>query len=371
MKQPDWIVEAAAVLESTDSPAPVLVGFDGFVDEILHLVEERAGPETYIRMANMERFAQKIESAAGLSCNIEMVPQMTKLGGNAPIMANALCALDHPTSYIGAIGRHEIHPVFREMADACEHVTSLTDAAVTHALEFSNGKVMLGKMDSLKDVNWDRLARRLPEDELTRILGRCRLVACVNWTMLSFMNEILTGLGRLLAGLDGRRMLFVDLADPAKRSREDIAEVLDILSVLQESADIVFGMNKNESDQVADVLGVPSTHDLQFRAEAIRNRLGLHLVAIHPADSAYAAMDGESWHAHGPYTENPQLTTGAGDVFNAGFCHALLAGGSAQQALGAGVCASGFYVRNCRPATRTELVAFMRKWAAIDCGILA
>ena len=370
MKQSEWLAQAATQLEDHPSPAPVLVGFDGFVDEILHLVDERTGPESFIRMADMAALAKRIKQAVDLSCNIELVPKMVKLGGNAPILANALTVLDHPTAYIGAIGREEILPVFRELAEACVHVTSLADPAFTHALEFTNGKILFGKMDSLKEVNWDRLVRLLPEDRLSELLAGSQLVACVNWTMLVFMNEILTGLGRLLGQLAERRYLFIDLTDPKKRSREDLAEVLDLLSGLQASADVVLGMNKNESDQVATVLGVASTHDLQFRAEGIRNRLDIHLVVIHPADSAYAASETDSWHVHGPYTASPQLTTGAGDVFNSGFCHALLAGCAPREALGTGVCASGFYVRNCRPASREELIGFMRRWAAVDCGNL-
>ena len=249
------------------------------------------------------------------------------------------------------------------MAGSCRHVTSLTDPAVTHALEFTNGKVMLGKMDTLKEVNWAGLMRKLPEEELRQLLKKCRLIACVNWTMLSFMNEILIGLGRVLEGLEGRRMLFIDLTDPAKRSREDIGEVLDILAGLQDAADVILGMNKNESGQVAQVLGIASTDDLQYRAEGIRNRLDLSLVVIHPSDCAYAADHSNSWHAHGPYTPRPLLTTGAGDVFNSGFRRRPARRASPRDALGVGVSASGFYVRNCRPASRKELVTFIRNWA--------
>ncbi len=38
----------------------------------------------------MTELAQRIGEAAGLSTNLELVPTQVKLGGNGPIMANAL-----------------------------------------------------------------------------------------------------------------------------------------------------------------------------------------------------------------------------------------------------------------------------------------
>ena len=76
------------------------------------------------------------------------------------------------------------------------------------------------------------------------------------------------------------------------------------------------------------------------------------------------------WHIKGPYTKTPKLTTGAGDVFNAGFCHGLLHGLTPEEAIATGVCSSGFYVRECHSATDQELIAFMQRWAAATCGAI-
>jgi hypothetical protein len=84
----DSLKKAAPVLKETK----VLVGFDGFVDNILHVVKTRESALKYTRLERMGEFAEKIAAAAGLSANMEMVVQMQKLGGNGPIMANALGA---------------------------------------------------------------------------------------------------------------------------------------------------------------------------------------------------------------------------------------------------------------------------------------
>src|SRR5437867_5801722 len=66
------------------------VGLDGFVDEILHAVDKRMDAQNYERLPFIARLAERLAEAAGKSTNIELVNQLTKLGGNGPIMANAL-----------------------------------------------------------------------------------------------------------------------------------------------------------------------------------------------------------------------------------------------------------------------------------------
>lgn len=344
------------------------MGFDGFVDSINYAVDERQDSNTFRRIDSMSDFGGRITDAAGKSCNIELVSNMLKLGGNGPILANALARFGYEVTYIGALGFPDIHPVFADFAASCKRVVPLCDPASTDALEFKDGKVMLGKMSSLTEINWLNLLKQLPEDELATLLKDMELVACVNWTMLPYMNGIYKGLGEALVQCGRRLRLFIDLADPRKRLTQDVVEALEILQSIQPVADVLLGLNELESEQIADALGLVTSRDLQYRAEEIRKNLGLDTILIHPRDCAYAAKDGETYHIHGPFTQNPVMTTGAGDVFNSGFCHGLLAGLSTEESLASGVCASGFYVRQSHSATQEELVDFMFDWVSEDCG---
>jgi CheY-like chemotaxis protein len=158
------------------------------------------------------------------------------------------------------------------------------------------GKVMLGKMPGLADVTWSRLIDAVPEETLVEWLADSRLLAFVDWTMLPHMSEILREIGSRLPGTGKRPFLFIDLADPTKRSKQDIRDVLELLRALQEVADIVLGMNKNESSLVGQVLGVASTHDLHFRAASIREKLVIFLRDHHAdmiiLDMVMPGMDG-------------------------------------------------------------------------------
>src|SRR5690606_1424377 len=121
-----------------------LIGFDGFVDEIIDVVATRTSPDHYERIPTIAELARRIGDAAGLSTNLEMVPTQVKLGGNGPIMANALTSMGMAVTYIGCLGYPEIHPVFAELAEKCD-VISVAEPGHTDALEFADGKVMLGK----------------------------------------------------------------------------------------------------------------------------------------------------------------------------------------------------------------------------------
>lgn len=77
----------------------ILSGFDGFVDEIIHVVDKRIDKDNYIRVKTIEDYGHKILNAAGVSSNIENVVVQRKMGGNGPIlpMDSIVWALMSPT----------------------------------------------------------------------------------------------------------------------------------------------------------------------------------------------------------------------------------------------------------------------------------
>ena len=96
------------------------IGLDGFVDEILHVVDKRESAGKYVRLLKMAQWGERICAAAGKSTNIELVSQRTKLGGNGPIMANAMASFGFQVSYLGNLGYPNLHPVFAEFARRAE-----------------------------------------------------------------------------------------------------------------------------------------------------------------------------------------------------------------------------------------------------------
>ena len=78
-----------------------LIGLDGFVDQIVRVVDklQADGSATYI--TKIEALARRIQAAAGKSTKFDLSVQQTKLGGNGPIMANALAQFSLPLTCLG------------------------------------------------------------------------------------------------------------------------------------------------------------------------------------------------------------------------------------------------------------------------------
>lgn len=358
------VLEKLQAAEVALGRARVLVGLDGFVDTILHVVKTRESTAEYTRLEQTGEFAQRIAAAAGHSGNFELVTQMVKLGGNGPIMANALGAYGTPLTYIGNLGLPLVHPVFHDLTSRAT-VYSIAEPGYTDALEFNDAKLMLGKHESLKQVNWANLTQFVPEEELTRICSESQLIALVNWTMLTQMGDILEQLLTHVAPqLPGeKRWLFFDLADPAKRSREDLAHVLQQITAFQKYFRVILGLNLAEARQVCAVLQFPlpdETHEnVSLTATQLRQALRIDTVVIHPTHFAAASDASGCVCMSGPFTPRPKITTGAGDHFNAGFCIGRLLGLELSGALQLGVATSGFYVRRASSPTLAEMRQFL------------
>ncbi len=364
MNQTQRVKNAAKKLGSFTETKHAIVGFDGFVDEIIHVVDKRKNHEEYERISDIKAFSERIAAVAGLSANIELVPTQTKLGGNGPIMANAMIAQGQEITYIGALGEEQIDTVFIPFAESCREVVSLTDPGHTDALEFHDGKIMMGKMNNLIDVNLENLLKKKSEKELITLLSETELVAFTNWTMLAGLNSIIEKFGEIISKLDNKPTVFFDLADPKKRTNEDISDVLKLIAGMP--CDKILGMNLSESSIIAQVLNIEE-EDVLERAVKIREKSDITGIVIHPLNGAAVAHEKEAVWIDGPYTKKPILTTGAGDNFNAGFCNGWLGGLEPGECLLMGVCTSGFYVRNAKSPSRKELTTFMTDWASNNC----
>ena len=93
-----------------------VVGLDGFVDEIVSVVDKRLDGDRFEPVRTIEAFGRRVAGAANQSTNIELVTRQTKLGGNGPIMVDALAAAGMGVTCIGSLGYPEIHPVFAELS---------------------------------------------------------------------------------------------------------------------------------------------------------------------------------------------------------------------------------------------------------------
>jgi hypothetical protein len=284
-------------------------------------------------------------------------------------MANALARFGLKVTYLGNLGYPHLHPVFDEFAARAE-VVSIAEPGHTDALEFDDGKIMLGKHSSLKEVNWANILARFGRERLAQKLEGSSLVAFVNWTMLPHMSDIWEALQHeLCPGLNThtpRRMIFFDLCDPEKRTAADISRALELIVRFEKHFDVTLGLNEKEANEIADVLGL---HGKAHNAEALsalaaklQARLPVNTIVIHPVSYALAISGDAAQVVKGPYISKPKITTGAGDHFNAGFCLGKLLGFDNALSLLTGVTTSGYYVRTAKSPSLPQLVEMLHKW---------
>jgi sugar/nucleoside kinase (ribokinase family) len=343
------------------------VGLDGFVDEIIHVVDKRESAASFQRLPTIAQLAERLAAAAGKSTNVELVTQRTKLGGNGPIMADALAALGLRVTYVGALGHPHLHPVFEPLAARAE-VWSIGEPGHTDALEFEDGKIMLGKHAGLGDITWPTILARVGAERFAeRFLG-ADLVGFVNWTMLPHMSDVWEALLAEVCprATGARRTIFFDLADPEKRTAPDLRRALSLIARFEHHFEVILGLNEKEAYEVGAALGLDTTRrtpeGLGLLGREIQSQVAVTSVVVHPTAYALAVRRGQVSLVEGPYTEKPVITTGAGDHFNAGFCTGRLLGLDDAQALLCGVAASGHYVRTGASPSVADVAALLRAW---------
>jgi len=266
---------------------------------------------------------------------------------------------------IGLLGYPDILPVFKPMAEKCKLI-SVGNPGHTDAVEFQDGKLMLGKLEPLKDMCMDNLIRAFGEENFIRTLSSANLVACTNWTMLTEMEGILSFIIEKLPQGNNCRFFF-DLADPEKRTEHDKKHLLNQLAELNKKAGCILGLNLREAEQISELLDITvmpenSPEGLKASASLLKDKLGLYGVVIHALACAGAAIGKEEAGIPGPYCANPKLTTGGGDHFNGGFCSGLLAGLSIQDSLYTAVATSGWYVRNKKSPQASDITGLLHDW---------
>lgn len=370
MNTPELRAACASQLQTNAAKVAALnafVGFDGFVDEILHVVDKRENADKYLRLPTISKYAERLAAAAGKSTNVELVSQQTKLGGNGPIMANALASFGLKVCYLGNLGYPNMHPIFSDFAKRAE-VYTIAEPGYTDAVEFEDGKIMHGKLKALREVNWENIKARFGEDRFNAKLQAANFIGFVNWTMLTSMNdtfaEILKEVCPKLTG--PRRKIFFDLADPEKRTRADILKALSLITEFEKHFDAILGLNEKEAYEIGGHLDLDtkdhSPEGLFKLTKEIHARIKINTVVVHPVSYALAVSANDAAIVEGPFTPKPLITTGAGDHFNAGFCLGKLLGFDNAKAVLTGVSTSGFYVRSAKSPTIADLVGLQQNW---------
>lgn len=372
MSQTSARTALAARLRARTAPLPsVAIGFDGFVDEMIRLVGERHSLDAYTPVPTIAAFGELVSRAAGRSSLREIVVNAVHPGGCAVNMGDGLAALGIPVDAFATLGQ-PIHPAFEEATARFRSVHSWgREPGRTLAYEFADGKLMFSSVTQLAELTPAKVDRLLADGAYAAACREARLIAITDWTLYPHMTAVWRHLqSEVYSKLKHRPSFLLDLVDPSTRSPDDILAMLATLPGFESAGPVTLGLNGNEANILARLLGLPESAENNASAlvlaRALRARLGISEVVIHYIKlAAVSAPDGDDALA-GPFCASPRKSTGAGDRFNSGYALGSLLTLSPRERLLCACAASGFFVRQARSASFAELADFLEcfEWPA-------
>lgn len=344
-------------------PRHVVAGFDGFVDSIRKAVrrKDETGTHYYDKIGD---FADRIAGAAGKSSQIEMQVMQTKMGGNAPILSNALGALGIRSTCIGSMGLPDRHAVFSSISNQCQTV-SVASPGESDAVEFSDGKLIFSDLGNLEMYDWNHVRKTVGLDKLKTIFNGSDFIALVDWANLHHATDLWEGLLNDVIKPSGRRnfMFLFDLCDPSKKPAQALDDILDIISSYSFYGSVTLGINENEAiTSWHELTGSSGDNSLHNVGKFIHCATTIDCLLIHPLDRSMMFHKNEFFEIPGRFVKNPKLQTGGGDNLNAGYILGRLAGFTLQESMVLGMAASGFYVQEGRSASVADLQKYIRQW---------
>lgn len=345
-------------VKSSHAHFRVTLGFDGFVDTIVRLVRQRtsSGIEYFQTMAQWVEYQGE---RTGKNFSVEVENQTMKLGGNMPIMANALGNLGCQVDCIGALGFPDIHPAFQAMNQNCNLLT-FSNPGITQAIELGDGKMILGEMSELNRAHWSVVKSRVGIDKIIEAVNQAHLLAMVNWGEINhgtsfwegMLNDVLPRCNKT-----ENRLIFFDLADFSKKPTDEIVKALALLPSFSQSGKVVLGLNRNEANAICEqLIGSVGESTMKDIAELLYPKLRVDTLLIHHRTEAIAMNARQQVAVNSKLIESPVLLTGAGDNFNAGFCMGMMLKLGLDECLQLAHAQSHFYITHGASPTMPQLI---------------
>ncbi len=332
----------------------VVLGFDGYKDDIVSVVRFRSSPTDLELMENISEWADRIAQAAGSSASIETVIKKISAGGftcNVGKAISKLCGFTENTHLIGAFGLPKLQNIFQEQLVDQHHCITfpVSNPGTTVCYEFQDGKIMIVDNDNINHLNWNQIISILGQEFIINEYEKSSLWGIGYWAsnpnMSQIFSELQSSILPSLSESSRKKFLILDLSDLSRKSREQWKELATLLPGFEDYVQVVLLLNDLELKVLSEELVGKSSQSHLNLTESLQHILNLSYVISHTPKMAHLASKNKLITILNAYTSTPRFTTAAGDHFSAGISYGLLANISAEVLPLIGNCVASIFVR--------------------------
>lgn len=350
----------------------IVLGFDGYVDNLLSVVRVRYSPSDYELMESISEWAGRIAQSAGSSASMERVTKQVSVGGftcNVGKALSTLCGKLQNVHLIGSFGLPTMHPIFQEqLVDLYQCVPiSVGNPGFTDAYEFPDGKIMMVSFENINRLDWNQILINTGQEFLMDKFDKSRLWGIGYWSSSPHMSEIFSALQETifpnLSNSDHNKYLILDLSDLRKKPQTQLAELTALLPKFEKYVQVVLLLNDRELEDLGHALDETVQLDPLSLTQLIQQRLNLSLVISHEPKLATLVSEKTENVVLNAFTNAPRFTTSAGDHFTAGVCYALLAHAPIETVSLFGNCVSSFFVRTGVSPDALDIKQFLKNYS--------
>jgi len=362
-------VEAArAQLPATLPSDRVVFGFDGYVDRVREVVADRQDPDDYDRLDTLAGFGDRVQQsvAADSSLSFEWLQHGTRTGGHTSHLARAFGQWGFDPVMIGMFGDPLLDVFAEEFGEYEQH--TLGEPGYTDAVEFDDGKLMLIENGDTTNLDWEYLTERVDRETILAAIDGAALLGAGYWAETPDLPDVLGGVADLWDDLDDPpSTVIVDPGDVRKLDAERLQNGGDAIGCLADRTRVVVSANRAETQLLAETYANEQSADLESHAGTVFETLDPSLFVAHGVDRSLVVSGEGSTSVAVPSVDDPELTTSAGDHFNAGLSLALVAGVDPAGAVVVGNAVAGAFVRSGEPPSFETVRSFVDGYEAKFC----
>ena len=338
----------------------VLLGCDGYVDETFEIVSERRSLSDFTAMKKLRNFAELLTERADGGVGLEIVPKRRCEGGFGINTARITAFLGIDSVVPGLFGRSEIDPAFTEFENVID-LHSLGDPALTIALEFGDGKVLMSNIEAVSSLTWGDFDSHFDPSQKKDLFSGVDILGLGYWSLTADFDAFFEGFMKQYENGKAPRRMFFDFADIKKKSKESFEKSLNLIRKYDEKIPMTLSVNEHEVLEVFLRVGVDcQTLEADTFIPALkeaREKIGLNELLVHTPNFAAAsnATDGEGFALQERQTEVVR-TAGAGDSFNGGYISASLGDLPIKERLVIANAATAFFVTHATGPSKEQLI---------------